>query len=593
MPLPGGRADPGPPVGRLERTWRWCRRNPLVAALTAATAVLLLGGTAVATTLAVWALHEKEQAQQSAELEQAARALAEHRFAQAEKAVEQYFDGIENHPRLKEKDFYDLRKQLLASAVPFYEDFVRQKPGDAELEAKRGRAYKRLAALRKELGEREQAMVDYQQMQAVFRKLAADFPYVPEYRKELAASHTQLAFLLFELGKYADEEAEFRQAHDLYRSLVADFPAVREYCQDLARSHFHLGMVLGNGRYAGKRAEQEAEYRQARALLQSLPADFSKAPAHRQERARNHHSLGTVLYDPGREADREAELRRGLALRQELADEFPAVPEYRYELAQSQSMVSNLLYQQRKYTEAEAGYRRVLSLCQSLSDEFPKVLDYQQGLAAIHCNLGKGLLAVGKPTEAKAEYHQALKLNAQLIEQFPEELAHRYRQGRTLIGLAHVLRSVGELAEARRLFVQALEDLQALRTSPDQPFYRQILRDHYTGLAQTTCWLKDHAATAEASARLAQVRPEVAQDAQTAARMLALCVPLAEQDAKLPQARRQQLVRSYGEQATGYLREAFKRGFKGSAAWLNNDPELASLRSRPDFQQLLKELEKR
>jgi WD40 repeat protein len=37
------------PVGRLERAWRWCRRNPAVAALTTTAALALLGGAAVST----------------------------------------------------------------------------------------------------------------------------------------------------------------------------------------------------------------------------------------------------------------------------------------------------------------------------------------------------------------------------------------------------------------------------------------------------------------------------------------------------------------------------------------------------------------
>ena len=65
----------------------------------------------------------------------AARKLAEHHFAQAEKAVEEYLDGIEDNDRLKEADFLELRKELLTSAVPFYEDFVKARPADAELDA--------------------------------------------------------------------------------------------------------------------------------------------------------------------------------------------------------------------------------------------------------------------------------------------------------------------------------------------------------------------------------------------------------------------------------------------------------------------------
>ena len=37
------------PVGSLERTWRWCRRNPVVAGLTATVAASLVAGTLIAT----------------------------------------------------------------------------------------------------------------------------------------------------------------------------------------------------------------------------------------------------------------------------------------------------------------------------------------------------------------------------------------------------------------------------------------------------------------------------------------------------------------------------------------------------------------
>jgi WD40 repeat protein/tetratricopeptide (TPR) repeat protein/predicted Ser/Thr protein kinase len=43
------------PVGRVERAWRWCRRNPALAALTAAVAATLLLGSAVASLFAVQA----------------------------------------------------------------------------------------------------------------------------------------------------------------------------------------------------------------------------------------------------------------------------------------------------------------------------------------------------------------------------------------------------------------------------------------------------------------------------------------------------------------------------------------------------------
>src|SRR5262249_61797290 len=48
-----GEAVRARPVGRLERGWRWCRRNPTVAALLALVALVLVAGTVVSTLFAL------------------------------------------------------------------------------------------------------------------------------------------------------------------------------------------------------------------------------------------------------------------------------------------------------------------------------------------------------------------------------------------------------------------------------------------------------------------------------------------------------------------------------------------------------------
>jgi serine/threonine protein kinase len=65
------------PVGQAERLWRWCRRNPTVAALTAGLAVALLTGTVASTVFAVNAERRRERAEKAEDnLEQAlARSL--------------------------------------------------------------------------------------------------------------------------------------------------------------------------------------------------------------------------------------------------------------------------------------------------------------------------------------------------------------------------------------------------------------------------------------------------------------------------------------------------------------------------------------
>ncbi len=49
-------------AGRLERGWRWCRRNPFVASLSAGIALVLVAGTMVSTYFAIQADQQAKQA---------------------------------------------------------------------------------------------------------------------------------------------------------------------------------------------------------------------------------------------------------------------------------------------------------------------------------------------------------------------------------------------------------------------------------------------------------------------------------------------------------------------------------------------------
>ncbi len=60
-----GRPIHARPSGRTERTWRWCRRNPALAASLAVLAVALLGGTTISSVLAIAARAEARRARNS------------------------------------------------------------------------------------------------------------------------------------------------------------------------------------------------------------------------------------------------------------------------------------------------------------------------------------------------------------------------------------------------------------------------------------------------------------------------------------------------------------------------------------------------
>jgi hypothetical protein len=81
------------PVGQAERVWRWCRRNPVVASLSAGVVLALVLGTVVASVFAVRANRNADEARFNLKLatQETARANqeAQHANQEAQKAIEE------------------------------------------------------------------------------------------------------------------------------------------------------------------------------------------------------------------------------------------------------------------------------------------------------------------------------------------------------------------------------------------------------------------------------------------------------------------------------------------------------------------------
>src|SRR5262249_38960980 len=83
--LLAGRPVRARPVGLLGRGWRWGRRNPAVAALLAALACALLGGTVISACLAWWATDEAREARAQTKAAEASADRADREKATADR----------------------------------------------------------------------------------------------------------------------------------------------------------------------------------------------------------------------------------------------------------------------------------------------------------------------------------------------------------------------------------------------------------------------------------------------------------------------------------------------------------------------------
>jgi serine/threonine-protein kinase len=619
------------PVTAYREPWharlrRWGRRHrPFVAGTVALllTALVAVGVGLVAVD------RERRRAERE-------RDRADANFGLARKAVDQAFTDIAENPKLKEAGFHALRKQLLKAVVPFYEQFVEQQHDDPDLEAARGMAYLRLARIREDLGEAQQATADCARAQEIFAGLAAQHPAVPQYRQELAASHNNLGMLLHDARGLKEAENAYRSAVNVFRQLVVDFPTDPVYQAELAKSYNNLGKLLRSmGRLKeaerayrdaldlhqqlvdrsptkpayrrvqavthnnlanllsdlGKGTEAEAAFRAALNLQKQLAVESPTEAVYRQELARSQYNLGILLVNIGRPKEAERAFRDALDTQKPLVAEFPAVPAYRQELARSHLGLGTFFYQLDQRTEAVAAYRAAVKLQEELVAQHPAVPQYRADLAASHNNLGLLLAALGQHTEAVAAYSAAVKLQEELAAQHLGLPDYHHALTGTLVNLANLLYQQKEYARARALLEQAEPHHQtALKANPVNPAYRQFYRGNRSALAPILAGLGEHASATQTAEQIAGLGWDPAQDAYDAACALAQCVPVAEKDGKLSASQRQEQATAYADRAVALLRRAVAKGWK-DAAHMKKDTDLDPLRSRDDFKKLLAELE--
>jgi serine/threonine-protein kinase len=444
------------PLGWAARLWRWCRRNPVVASLTAA-AVVLLGTVAAGLTSGLIILSAKEgELREALDQAQGQEREAGRQQKRAEEYLETayqvldeiYLDLAENRlPRGPEIGPEDRR--LLEKTLTFYEHFARQNSTDLRVREKTAKAYLRVGAIQDKLGEYQKANAAYRQAVAAWDKLVAEFPDRPEYRLQLARSYASLAWVGgVSVAQGPEAEKALGKALALQEQMAKASPGQVEYQHDLALTHAHLGIILLKSQQF--RQAEEAMGR-AIAIREKLAEENPRVFLYREELGESLGNLGMLLTEAGRLGEAEEVLRRNLKFRQKLAEDVPGSPQARHFLADAYQDMSRVLMQTGRLQEALEGFRLELALREKLVAELPGVREYQNrllttrsNLYANHHNLGNALRKKGQLDEAIAEYQEALHFNKD------NHLAHN-NLGNALADKGRLDEAIAEYQEAIRI----------------------------------------------------------------------------------------------------------------------------------------------
>lgn len=403
------------PVGTMERLGKWARRRPAAAALVA---VCMLATIGLITVISIYAAALRAALKEA----QAENRRADENLLALHAAVEDFTDLLESEPRLQAVDLSPVRAKLLEKAVPLYERIVQQKQGDPELEAARGRAFGKLAVLRRDLGDPAKALRDAQAMYDIFLTLHRANPQRLTFVTNLTLSCINRGGLLGRLDRSEEALACYAQAQG-YAELAASLAPNDASAQGLM-------VKIGNNRarllnHLGRHEEALALYGQAHKLGKELVARFPDEASLRADLATLCVNQAMLLDDLQRPGEARALMGEALALRQELARRAPRAPEPRLDLATVRNALGLMHSQRGEADLARENFDAAIRLLDKLVAEFPNLPDYRSQLANVWNNLSLLEKKANQGAAAVAALDRAIALHERLVADHPDVVRYR------------------------------------------------------------------------------------------------------------------------------------------------------------------------
>jgi serine/threonine-protein kinase len=434
------------PVGSAERAWRWCKRNPRLAAL-GGVALALLVGWAVSSTFLYYQILAKEaakereyqraesnreQAEENARREGIARREAEARRLEAQAAEQKAAEraGVAERQRtimlgslygmitkvedkLRDKeDMSDLRKGLLETGMDGLRQ-VEQAFGKSTLvDRSMGVAYQRLGDIYESVGKTDETMRLYKQSLVVFERLEKEEPdndWLPWNR---AISYDRLGSVSHDFqGDAAAALDYYRKSLALRQALAARVktPEIKPARRNAALSVSYIKLASFT-RDVGDPAAAREFARQALAQSEAALAADPKDAQSARFRATSRYTLGRAEAHLGLVAEARTTLRRCIEEREKFARDDPTSAAAKRDLGAAYEALGDLELEQGAVTTARDAYAKAQALHRALVEKERDNLEDQWNLGNAYYRLGTALEMLGERAAARTHFAECLKL---------------------------------------------------------------------------------------------------------------------------------------------------------------------------------------
>jgi serine/threonine protein kinase/tetratricopeptide (TPR) repeat protein len=454
------------PVSRAERTVKWIRRRPAIAALAAITTVALFTSLG----LILWDNHRQNESRRKAEAGE--RIVAD---LMGDLIGILGDDGRNAPPDVSVRQLAILDRRVARSLEEHrteIDSIPRLAQYYGELLEKIGEQYYLLAHDR-------EAKEVYQKALGLQRRLVAQFPNEPEYQYDLAATLHALSLPLRRERAFEESAQRNQEALQLFRGLCRGNSENAKYQEGLAR-HLHHMADLQKDQWVSPApsriefTEVSALYSEGRDVLQKLIARFPEERRYQLQLAANYHSWGHALTLAGAAHLDAARTNYELAAARfdRLIEQDPTTPDYRHEQARLLASKSSLCEKQGDRDAARTCCRQAVAIETPLMEQFPTVAKYRFELARQLTRLGDLLWPVERD-EAEKAYRQALVQRRRLLQDSPWRASDHGDLGLLLTRIAERT-PPADPATAHELQQEAMAELtKAIELGAKTPVYSE------------------------------------------------------------------------------------------------------------------------
>jgi serine/threonine protein kinase/tetratricopeptide (TPR) repeat protein len=393
----------GPPSATY-RLRKFARRNKLALLIAGVFAAAMLLGVAVLVVSTVLI-------SRSYTAERKARQQAEANFQRTRAAVDEFFTTVSQSKLFDVPGMQPLRKELLESALRYYQSLAAEAGDDPSVRAGLAAAHFRLAEVYFEVDQNNDSIREVDAGLALVEQLLREHPADSDFFRRIAGvwkGTRRMSQSASPPDDRAGAERTLKRFLPVWERLAAENAGLPAFQSDLATLYDRAGSMLGAYARGGEAIQS---YRKSIAIWESLARANPEEPEYQAALAQAYAAMAAELSYAGDRAQALKLIETGLELSEKLVARYPGIPQYREELANILSARAVRSLADGRYLEAGKFIRRALETREALAAEFPNARGYRAALASALLLRGSYYQHLRQLDRAIADFSKAIELD--------------------------------------------------------------------------------------------------------------------------------------------------------------------------------------